>query len=622
MAKINAMNHIDATKTGDHNGNIQSFVKNAMRISRYLNRAKIAIQFPTKKGPSLERFMTGLATKSDGRTDELPPRFAPTATNFVSAYTAKFFLRKPSAGSKTTLVKGLQYDDWNTVAAYYEKKYGIKADPTLPLINVGSKLRPEYLLPELCTIVSGQPMKSKLDPLEQDAMIQFACRSPVDNAQSIVAKGRELLQLDGNSLLSSFGLSVDKSLLTVKGRELTPPLVVYNGGRTVTPDNGGWLMKGVRVVKPGKKINNWSFVYPAGADGPLIRKTVIAFVTQCRNTGLDIAANPTGNAVASDFNPDNPAGLTNTFKSLGPRDFVLVVLPRKDVATYNAIKKITDVDLGLVTVCVVHDKLMQVKGQLGYFTNVAVKLNLKVGGVNQSLKNEHPLIKSGKTMVVGYDVTHPTNIAISRDQDGNEVRPPSMVGLVASVDQNLAQWPSESWSNPGGIEILDEKLVEAFKNRLTLWRNKNAGQLPQNIIIYRDGVSEGQFKIVLDQELPHIRRACQAMYGSRQPRITLLVSVKRHQTRFYPTDPNHIHERSKSPKEGTVVDRGVTNVRYWDFFLQAHASLQGKQMRCPVHRITTLTRQQEPLARHITPYCWMRSSERTTRTKQHMLWRV
>ncbi|KAL1845266.1 hypothetical protein VTK73DRAFT_779 [Phialemonium thermophilum] len=36
-----------------------------------------------------------------------------------------------------------------------------------------------------------------------------------------------------------------------------------------------------------------------------------------------------------------------------------------------------------------------------------------------------------------------------------------------------------------------------------------------------------------------------------------------------------MHARSKSPKEGTVVDRGVTNVRYWDFFLQAHASLQG-----------------------------------------------
>jgi len=125
--------------------------------------------------------------------------------------------------------------------------------------------------------------------------------------------------------------------------------------------------------------------------------------------------------------------------------------------------------------------------------------------------------------------------------------------------------------------MLDEKLIEAFKRRLRLWWDKNNKQLPQNILIYRDGVSEGQFKTVLDQELPHIRKACQDVYGTKfkQPRMTIVVSVKRHQTRFYPTDPNHIHQKSKSPKEGTVVDRGVTNVRYWDFFLQAHASLQG-----------------------------------------------
>jgi hypothetical protein len=64
------------------------------------------------------------------------------------------------------------------------------------------------------------------------------------------------------------------------------------------------------------------------------------------------------------------------------------------------------------------------------------------------------------------------------------------------------------------------------------------------------------------------------------------VSVKRHQTRFYPTDRDHIHPRSKSPKEGTIVDRGVTNVRYWDFFLQAHASLQGKPSSLSIFQAT------------------------------------
>jgi hypothetical protein len=123
--------------------------------------------------------------------------------------------------------------------------------------------------------------------------------------------------------------------------------------------------------------------------------------------------------------------------------------------------------------------------------------------------------------------------------------------------------------------MLDDKLVGALKRRLQHWCKKNKKH-PENILIYRDGVSEGQFMTVLEQELPHIRQACREVCKhSSQPRITILVSVKRHQTRFYPTNGRYIHNKSLSPKEGTVVDRGVTNVRYWDFFLQAHASPQG-----------------------------------------------
>jgi eukaryotic translation initiation factor 2C len=582
---IDKMNFLENTTPGQTDNNIRNFVFNARMVDKSLNRAKIQIKSPSNKGQIIQRFMTGLAKVGDGRGEEHPPRFDQKATDFRSAYTTSFFLRKPAAGSKATIVPGLKYDDYNYVADYFRKKYNIVADRKLPLINVCTRDRPEYMLAELCKLAGGQATKAKLNPFEQDAMIKFACRSPPENAISITTKARELLRLDDNTLLSSFGLSVAKSLVTVKGRELSPPMVIYNGGAPVKPNDGGWLMKGVRVVKAGDRITKWSFIYSAqsGNGAAAIKKTVSAFAGQCRKTGLDIAAAPTGNGVAIQFVP-NENTIKAAFEALPQgTQFVLVVLPKKDTALYNVVKKVADVDMGVTTVCVVEQKLTQEKGQLGYFTNVAVKLNLKTGGINQSLQRAHSLIGSGKTMVVGYDVTHPTNMAIRRDKDGKEIRPPSMVGLVASVDQHLAQWPAESWSNDGGVEMLDHKLVGALKRRLAYWQTKNNKQLPQNILIYRDGVSEGQFKTVLEQELPHIRQACQDVYGakSKQPRITIVVSVKRHQTRFYPTDPNHIHKSSKSPKEGTVVDRGVTNVRYWDFFMQAHASLQGKQLHCP-----------------------------------------
>ncbi|KAF3016720.1 hypothetical protein E8E14_000233 [Neopestalotiopsis sp. 37M] len=42
----------------------------------------------------------------------------------------------------------------------------------------------------------------------------------------------------------------------------------------------------------------------------------------------------------------------------------------------------------------------------------------------------------------------------------------------------------------------------------------------------------------------------------------------------YPTDPSNM-TNSRNIKSGTVVDRGVTSARVWDFFLTAHTALQG-----------------------------------------------
>ena len=51
-------------------------------------------------------------------------------------------------------------------------------------------------------------------------------------------------------------------------------------------------------------------------------------------------------------------------------------------------------------------------------------------------------------------------------------------------------------------------------------------------------------------------------------------SGKRHHTRFYPTNSDGADNKG-NPKAGTVVDRGVTAVYEFDFFLQAHGGLQG-----------------------------------------------
>lgn len=52
------------------------------------------------------------------------------------------------------------------------------------------------------------------------------------------------------------------------------------------------------------------------------------------------------------------------------------------------------------------------------------------------------------------------------------------------------------------------------------------------------------------------------------------IAGKRHHTRFYHIDSPRA-EKNGNPRPGTVVDRDVTAIYDFDFFLQAHGSLQG-----------------------------------------------
>ena len=179
------------------------------------------------------------------------------------------------------------------------------------------------------------------------------------------------------------------------------------------------------------------------------------------------------------------------------------------------------------------------------------KINLKLGGINHILDDDsYGLIYEGETMVVGIDVTHPP--------PGNDGAP-SVAAMVASQDKELSQWPADLRINERRQEMVN-LLQEMLVTRLQHFKEKNSKCLPKNILIYRDGVGEGQYKTVLEEELPRMRAACHKVYGMEYelgvyPRISLIVVGKRHHTRFYRTKGIAgpvLDAKSGNPPFGTV----------------------------------------------------------------------
>ena len=132
-------------------------------------------------------------------------------------------------------------------------------------------------------------------------------------------------------------------------------------------------------------------------------------------------------------------------------------------------------------------------------------------------------------------------------------------------------------------------MINKFISYRTHVEKGQTDRAPKRILFFRTGVSEGQFKQVLEKELPLIKglsgtsadiyhsliqdqlEACEATKIS--PKITVIVVGRRHHVRFFPA-PN-VADRSGNCPAGTVVDTDVVHPTEFDFYLQSHGGLLG-----------------------------------------------
>lgn len=374
------------------------------------------------------------------------------------------------------------------------------------------------------------------------------------------------------------GISALAAMITVPGRVLAPPPINYRGG-SVNPRDGSWNMMGGSKFTTSGKVGEWTYIRIRLSPTERIFQNGLNPVVQGFHDNMlkrGIQAPPPilpGLEIHIDDRSAVSKKIDYTFRQLAnhpkrPR-MVLVILPESVQDIYNRIKYQGDVLSGIHTICSIDKKIAKQQDQ--YYTNVAMKFNLKAGGSNQALDpSKLGILGQGKTMVVGLDVTHPS--------PDSKSQAPSIAGMVASVDRFLGQWPAVLRVQEARKEMVTD-LSTMLESRLVLWRKRNQNALPENIIVYRDGVSEGQYQLVLDQEVPLLREACKKVYPAPStarglPRLSVFVVGKRHHTRFYPTAVADA-DRSSNPRNGTVVDRGVTEVQNWDFYMQAHTCLQG-----------------------------------------------
>ncbi|XP_050220335.1 protein argonaute 1 [Mercurialis annua] len=485
-----------------------------------------------------------------------------------------------------------------SVVEYFYETYGFVIQHSQwPCLQVGNQQRPNYLPMEVCKIVEGQRYSKRLNERQITALLKVTCQRPHERERDIMQTVHHNAY-HNDPYAKEFGIKISEKLASVEARILPAPWLKYHDtGREkdCLPQVGQWNMMNKKMVNGGT-VNNWICVnFSRNVQDSVARGFCYELAQMCYISGMAFNPEPVLPPVSA--RPEQVEKVLKTryhdamTKLQGKElDLLIVVLPDNNGSLYGDLKRICETDLGLVSQCCLTKHVFRMSKQ--YLANVALKINVKVGGRNtvlvDAISRRIPLVSDRPTIIFGADVTHPhpgedsspSIAAVVASQDWPEVT--KYAGLVCAQAhrQELIQDLFKEWQDP-----VRGKVTGGMIKELLVSFRRATGQKPQRIIFYRDGVSEGQFYQVLLYELDAIRKACASLEPNYQPPVTFVVVQKRHHTRLF---ANNHHDRNAVDRSGnilpgTVVDSKICHPTEFDFYLCSHAGIQGTSRPAHYH---------------------------------------
>ncbi|XP_077248856.1 protein argonaute 4A-like [Tasmannia lanceolata] len=443
---------------------------------------------------------------------------------------------------------------------------------TMPCINVGKPKRPTYFPVELCALVSLQRYTKSLSTLQRSSLVEKSRQKPQERMK-VLTDALKSNNYDADPMFLACGVSINTHFTQVEARVLSAPKLKVGNGEDFFPRNGRWNFNNKKLVEP-IKIERWAVVnFSARCD---IQKLCRDIIRCGEQKGVFIDQPFDVFEENSQWRRAPPAvRVEKMFEQMqsklpGAPQFLLCILSeRKNSDIYGPWKRKNLSEFGVVTQCIA--PTARINDQ--YLTNVLLKINAKLGGMNSLLAVEQspsiPLISKIPTIILGMDVSHGSP---------GQSDVPSIAAVVSSRQWPLisryrasvrTQSPKMEMMDSLFKPVSDEEDKGIIRELLLDFYTSSGKRKPDQIIIFRDGVSESQFTQVLNIELDQIIEACKFLDQKWNPKFTVIVAQKNHHTKFFqPGSPDNV-------PPGTVIDTKVCHPRNNDFYMCAHAGMIG-----------------------------------------------
>ncbi|KAM7332195.1 hypothetical protein ACRRTK_008903 [Alexandromys fortis] len=330
--------------------------------------------------------------------------------------------------------------------------------------------------------------------------------------------------------------------LSVPGRVLSS-VKLFQGARsyTVKPHLQNWLRDSKNIaLHRAKSLDRWMILHTRSCS-PQVNRLVSTLekVTGKMNMKMARAARHQVN--------DDPGSFRQALQKHVSQDtqMVVCVLPDNSKQRYEEIKTFLCVEKPVPSQCVVASTLNNERNLTTIVTKIAQQMNCKMGGALWK-------VDTGEG---------------NRSKAMDDLMATEVVTAAVGIERRAAL----SYGTVNVFKLCDtaEEIVNDLQSCLQAALNSwvaNEKQKPQSVVVYRDGVGDGQLQALLEKEVRQFRK-----FFTSSIKLTFIVVKKRINTRFFVENGDKV----TNPPSGTVVDQVVTRKEWYDFYIVSQTSNSG-----------------------------------------------
>ncbi|XP_014479566.1 PREDICTED: protein aubergine-like isoform X2 [Dinoponera quadriceps] len=430
---------------------------------------------------------------------------------------------------------------------YYWQRYRIKLnDMTQPMLVTKSKPKDRradkgeniYLVPELCH-ATGFTDSMKENFRLTKAVSVYTRINPETRISKLLTFSKRLRkEPKAVEEFNKWNMKLGANLVEAPGRVLPAEQLLFDKNVVISSGQGDWsrnMQKAPLLIN--KELKNWILI---GCERE--RQNIEHFLSMLLKVSREVSFRIYQPRIHW-IRDDKPSTYTENLEYILSKfvpDLVFCIVSNARADRYGAIKNKCCIDRPVPSQVLLQKNLVS-RTLASIATKVAIQMNCKLGGAPWNIK--FPL--SG-LMSIGFDICH-----------DKAIKGRNFLAMVATVDKTMTKFYSSVTLYHNEEELAEQVYTGVYKAVQFYRRNNKA--LPMYLMIYRDGVSEGEISQVYKNEVGNLKKRLEELYyGPNFKMIFIIVSKRSNTTLFY---------NRGNPPTGTVVDDVVTSPFKYDFFL-------------------------------------------------------